>query len=284
MTAIPRDTSRDRRIEVPSNWYVVHAAAHALLPHALRLRVSANAVSVTGLVLGALAAIAFYNWREPYAASIGLLLATGWLICDGLDGMIARATKTASALGRMLDGLCDHGVFLLLYVAIAWSIGTPQAWALGLAAGLVHGIQSSLYEGERARFHRRLRGDAGQAAPARVGTLLERIYDRVMTATDRLAQPFDDALARARDPQALGRSYAQRAVPPMRAMIPLSGNTRVLALWLACVFHAPTLFWWFEIVVLTLVAIVAMAWHRRVESRFVAGRTSAAPVSTTSSS
>lgn len=276
MTAIPRDTSRDRRIEVPSNWYVIHAAAHALLPHALRLKISANAVSVTGLVLGALAAIAFYNWREPYAASMGLLLATGWLICDGLDGMIARATKTASALGRMLDGLCDHGVFMLLYVAVAWSIGTVEAWALAWTGAAFHAVQSSLYEGERARFHRRLKGDAGLVPPERVGNPLERLYDWVVGLGDRMAAPFDRALARANDPQALGRIYGQRAVPPMRAMIPLSGNTRVLALWLACVFHAPTLFWWFEIVVLTLVAIVAMAWHRRVESRFVASGAAAA--------
>lgn len=276
MTTIPRDTSRDRRIEVPSNWYVVHAAAHALLPHALRLRVSANAVSVGGLLLGALAAVAFFNWREPYAASIGLVFATGWLICDGLDGMIARATRTASPLGRLLDGLCDHGVFFLLYVALAWSVGTPGAWALALLAAAAHGVQSSLYEGERARFHRRLKGDPGLKPAARVGTALERLYDAIMGLTDRAAAPFDRALARASDPQALGRIYAQRAVAPMRAMIPLSGNTRVIALYLACVCNAPALFWWFEIVVLTLVAAFAMAWHRRVESRFVASGTTAA--------
>jgi hypothetical protein len=278
MTAIPRDTSRDRRIEVPTNWYVIHAAAHALLPLALKWRISANAVSVAGLVVGALAALAFYNWRMPYMASVGLLLATGWLICDGLDGMIARATKSASALGRMLDGLCDHGVFLLIYVSLAWSIGTVEAWLLAVGAGVVHGVQSSLYEGERARFHRRAKGDPGLRPHDRVGTRLERGYDRIMGLLDRAAEPFDRALARASDPQAMGRIYAERAVAPMRAMIPLSGNTRIIAIWLACVFNRPALFWWFEIVVLTGLAIVAMAWHRRVESRFVA-RAAAATVS-----
>lgn len=278
MTAIPRDASRDRRIEVPTNWYVIHAAAHALLPVALKLRISANAVSVTGLLLGALAAFAFYNWRLPYMATVGLLLAVGWLICDGLDGMIARATRTASPLGRMLDGLCDHGVFFLVYFGLAWSIGTPDAWALAIAAGGFHGIQSSLYEGERARFHRRARGDSGQQPAARVGTMLERGYDRVMGLLDRAAAPFDRAMACSADPQALGRIYSARAVPAMRAQIPLSGNTRVIAIWLACVFNRPALFWWFEIVVLTGLAVVAMAWHRRVESRFVA-RAAAATVS-----
>src|SRR3546814_9333837 len=45
-------------------------------------------------------------------ATIGLPLSLFWLVADGLDGMIARATGTPSAAGRVLDGLCDHGVFL----------------------------------------------------------------------------------------------------------------------------------------------------------------------------
>lgn len=270
MTRVVRDNSRDRRIEAPSNRYVVHAAAHALLPLALRHRVSANAVSVAGLALGALAAVAFYHWREPYAASLGLALAVGWLVCDGLDGMIARATGTASPLGRLLDGLCDHGVFLLIYVALAWSVGTAEAWLLGLAAGAVHALQSSFYESERARFHRRTRGDPGAAGPVRTGNPLERLYDLAAGLVDRAAAPFDRALASAADRAACGRSYAAQAVAPLRAMIPLSANTRVIALWLACAANVPLAFWWFEIVALTLVAIVAMTWHRRVEARFVA--------------
>lgn len=275
MTALTRDTSRDRRIEVPSNRYVIHAAAHALLPLALARGVSANAVSVAGLVLGGIAALAFYNWHHAFAASLGLLFAIGWMVCDGLDGMIARATGTASALGRLLDGLCDHGVFLLLYVAAAWSVNTAEAWALALVAGAVHGVQSTLYEGERARFHRRLRGDAGLIAPARAGTMLERGYDRIVGLLDRAAQPFDRALASARDPLALGRAYAARAVGPLRAMMLLSSNTRVLALYVACLIGDPRLFWWFEIGPLSALAAAAMIWHRRVEHRFVAPGTPA---------
>ena len=269
MTAIPRDSSRDRRIEVPSNIWLVHATAHALLPFALRRRISANAVSLAGLAIGGAAAVAFYHWRSPMAATIGLLLAFGWLVADGLDGMVARATRTASALGRMLDGLCDHGVFVLLYVAAAVSLGTAGGWALAVAAGVAHAVQSSLFEGERARFHRRARGDAGSAPAARVGTLPERLYDHVVGWLDRAAAPFDHALADARDPAALGRDYAARAVGPLRAMVPLSANTRVLALWIASLLGDVRLFWWFELIVLTTLAIFAMAWHRRVESHFL---------------
>ena len=279
MTSIPRDSSRDPRIEVPSNYWLVHATAHALLPVALRRRVSANAVSLCGLAIGALAAVAFYDWRSPVTATIGLVLAFGWLVADGLDGMVARATRTASPLGRLLDGLCDHGVFILLYLAAGFAVGTVAGWTLAVAAGIAHAVQSTLYEGERARFHRRRAGDAGAAPAARLGTPAERLYDWIVGWLDRAAAPFDRRLATARDPAALGRGYADRAVAPLRAMIPLSANTRVLMLWLAAIAGDIRLFWWFELVPLTLLAIVAIVWHRRVEAGFIARGPAAAVIS-----
>jgi CDP-diacylglycerol--serine O-phosphatidyltransferase len=163
MTIPPPDGSRDRRIEDSTNLWVIHPASRALLPLALRWGVSANLVSFAGLGVGAAAAYAFAHWSDPRAAVGGFLLAILWLIADGLDGMVARATKTASAFGRLLDGLCDHGVFTLIYIVLAQSIGTAEGWALAILAGFAHALQSNLFEGERARFHRRLRGDGGAA-------------------------------------------------------------------------------------------------------------------------
>ena len=134
MTPPPPDGSRDRRIEDPSNLYLIHPAGRALLPYALAWAVSANSVSVAGLCLGGAAAFAYTQWHHPLFALVGLLFSVGWLIADGLDGMVARTTGTASALGRALDGLCDHGVFALIYISLALSIGTPEAWILAAAA------------------------------------------------------------------------------------------------------------------------------------------------------
>src|SRR4051794_13393739 len=87
---LPRapDRSRDRRIEDPSNLWIIHPAARALLPWFLARGISANIVSVGGLCLGALAALAFANWRSGPFAGMGLLLSMAWLVADGLDGMI----------------------------------------------------------------------------------------------------------------------------------------------------------------------------------------------------
>jgi CDP-diacylglycerol---serine O-phosphatidyltransferase len=281
MTIPPPDGSRDRRIEDPTNLWIIHPAGRRLLPWFLARGISANAVSVLGLILGTLAAAAYANWSSWPFAFLGLLFSTGWLIADGLDGMVARATGTASALGRTLDGICDHGVFALLYLVLAFSIGTREGWILAVAAGILHAVQSSLYEGERARFHRRCKGvAAAPSAPSR--NPLVRLYDFVAGSMDRIAFRFDEGLRRAPDPAAFGRAYGERAAAPLALMRLLTANARVVAIFLACLAADPQLFWWFEIVPLTAVLIAGLIWHRNVEFRLL--RTAGAASSQSSQS
>lgn len=183
--------------------------------------------------------------------------------------MVARATGTASPLGRFLDGLCDHGVFVLIYVALAISIGSLGAWTLGTTAGLLHALQSSLYEGERARFHRRSIGVAA-APPTLAGNALVRGYDRVVSMVDKFARPFDELLRRDPDSAQLGASYGALASKPLHFMSLLSANVRVFAVFIACLAGNPALFWWFEIGPLMAVLAIGLAWHRSVEAHLVA--------------
>lgn len=267
MTSPPPDGSRDHRIEDPTNSFLIHPISRLLLRPALTLGVSANAVSVSGLCVGAVAAWAFSGWREPLMAASGLLFAVAWLVLDGLDGTVARATGTASALGRFLDGVCDHGVFILIYVGLALSLGTGQAWALAIGAGAAHALQSMLYEGERARYHQRVRGrPAAERPPAR--NALVRGYDSIAFGLDRATRSFDDALS-GPGGAALASVYGERAAAPMRLQALLTANTRVWLIFLACFAGDPRLFWWAEIVPLSLVAVVGIAWHRRVEKRLL---------------
>ncbi len=268
MTVAHSGNTRERRIEEPTNLWIVHPASRALLPWFVARGVSANAVSIGGLAIGLSAAAAYHHWAGVAMCVLGLALTIAWLIADGLDGMVARATGTASPLGRFLDGLCDHGVFVALYLALALSIGTTQGWLLACAAGLAHAIQANIYEGERTRFHKRRDGlPAEPVVPA--GNALLRVYDRFGALIDRSARRFDDALARSGAPAALADRYMAAAIPPMRLLCLLSANTRIQALFIACVAGDPRLFWWFEIVVLTAVLAVGFGWHRIVEARLI---------------
>ena len=268
MTPPPPDQSRDPRIEDLTNLWVIHAAGRRLLPWFVARGISANAVSLGGLVLGSLAATAYARWDSWPFAVAGLLLSTGWLIADGLDGMIARATGTASPLGRALDGLCDHGVFVLIYVVLAWSIGTTEGWLLACSAGAAHAVQANLYESERHRFHSRCKGVALAAPVASINPLV-RLYDYVARTLDRSAFPFDAALQHADDPQRLAAAYGAQAAAPLRLMTLLTANVRVCAIFVACLAGSPKLFWWFELVPLTAILITGLAWHRAVEARLI---------------
>jgi CDP-diacylglycerol--serine O-phosphatidyltransferase len=266
----PDDGARDRRIDDPTNTWGVHLLGRILLPWAVRHRIGANAVSVTGFVLGAAAAGAYWRWADPRWATAGFLLCVGWLVADGLDGMIARATGTASDLGRLLDGLCDHAVFVLLYVSLAASIGTGSSWRLAVAAGAAHAVQASLFEGERIRFHRRV---AGVAAPAKAAAarrpVLLRLYEAVAGAFDAAAEPFERLLRASPRPCDIGRDYALRTIVPLRLMALLTNNVRVILIYLACLAGSPRLFWWLELGPLSAVAIVGLVWVRTVERRIV---------------
>jgi hypothetical protein len=268
MSAHGPDGSRDRRIEDPSNRWIIHPAGRLLLPWFVSRGISANAVSIGGLSLGTLAALAYANWRLWPLACVGFLLSIAWLIADGLDGMIARATGTASPVGRFLDGICDHGVFVLIYVALAASIGTPEAWILAVCAGVLHALQSNLYESERARFHRR-RAAVADARPPPSANALVAMYDRVPGVVERIAVPFDKVLARNSDPVQLGAAYADQAAKPLRLMSLLSANVRVYAIFVACLARNPILFWWFEVLPLTAVLVVGLSYHRVVERRLI---------------
>jgi CDP-diacylglycerol--serine O-phosphatidyltransferase len=279
MTPHAPDGSRDRRIEDPTNLWIIHPSARLLLPRALSRGISANTVSIAGFSIGALAALSYFNWRLWPFNLAGLLLSMAWLVADGLDGMVARATNTASPLGRFLDGLCDHGVFLLLYVALASSLGTSQGWILGGCAAVFHGVQSSLYEGERARFHRRRGGVAiARAVPGH--NRLVRIYDAVAGVIDTVAIRFDEGLRHDPDPARLGAAYGASAAKPLRLMSLLSANVRVYAIFVACIAGDPRLFWWFELFPLTLILIIGLCWHRIIEAQLIAGRGSESATST----
>lgn len=271
MTIPPPDGSRDRRIEDPTNLWIVHPAGRSLLPWFVARGISANAVSIGGLVLGGLAALCYSRWDSWPIALLGLLLSIGWLIADGLDGMIARATGTASALGRALDGLCDHGVFALIYVVLAISVGTPEGWVLAWAAGAAHAVQSNLYESERTRFHRRCKGIAAAVPPAPSRNPLVRLYDHVAGALERFAGPLDAALGRSSNPKAFANAYGAQATRPLRLMSLLTANVRVYAIFLASLAGDPRLFWWFEIGPLSAILVAGLVWHRVVEARLIRG-------------
>lgn len=96
-----------------------------------RAGVSANAVTVAGLVLTALAAVAVVAGRLTAA---GLILVAGGL-SDLFDGAVARARGSASVAGSFFDSVADRMSDGIILSAIAWHVrDEPLTFAVAAVA------------------------------------------------------------------------------------------------------------------------------------------------------
>jgi CDP-diacylglycerol--glycerol-3-phosphate 3-phosphatidyltransferase len=95
------------------------------------LGVRANAISTTSLVLGLASAAAIATGHFGVAAAFAVVSA----VCDALDGMVARHTKTASDAGEVLDASIDRYVEFTFLGALAIHERERPVWlAMALAA------------------------------------------------------------------------------------------------------------------------------------------------------
>lgn len=259
-------------IEPWSNRLLIHPAGRLLLAPAIRLGLSPNAVTLAGLAAGLLAALAYTRWTEPVFALAGFVLMLAWHVLDGLDGRLARAIGRASATGRLLDGVADHLVFVMIYAALAFSFRPPwEMVALAFAAGAAHAVQAAFYEAQRETWIRRSRGLFEARARSLAGGPFEAFYNRAERLLGNRTSELDRLLARlpvaAR--QALLEEWQAASARRLRFLAPLSANGRTLAIFLACLFASPLWFWLWELVALSLLALAGAASARRLEGRLV---------------
>lgn len=155
-----------------------------------RLGITPNAITVAGIVIGAVAGWMFHYadlWHN--AAGVMLLMAANF--CDSADGQLARLTNQKTLLGRMLDGFASDVWFFCIYVAVIWRLwDTPipltdvpwRAWGFVLCAiaGLsCHSTQCALADYYRNIHLWFLKGDAGSELDSYDKE--QRIYDQLAT-------------------------------------------------------------------------------------------------------
>jgi phosphatidylglycerophosphate synthase len=285
---MPDDHSPSKRtpeIEEVTNRYVIHPVSRACVRFFARWGVAPNAVSLTGMGLGAAAALAYYHYPHGPMALLGFALMLGWHVMDGADGQLARLTGHTSALGKVLDGVCDYVTFVLVYLALAAASGLGAwAWAAAVLAGLSHAAQASAYEFQRQAYDcwardkgtRPLSGPAATASDGRtrgVARLFDRLHRGYLRLQRRVAvvdEPLHDELAaalrHAGDADAerrLREGYCAIQAGGVRRWALLSSNYRTLAIFLACLAGAPVLFFVFEIVFLNAAFLLLARMQRK---------------------
>ncbi|MBI3317612.1 MAG: CDP-alcohol phosphatidyltransferase family protein [Candidatus Omnitrophica bacterium] len=93
------------------------ALARPLVPAFIRLKLSANSITLLSLLFGLLAGIGFSRGTPSGMAcgGLGFLLAN---LMDECDGKVARQTNTASRLGAFLDTVADCVVHVALFLGL----------------------------------------------------------------------------------------------------------------------------------------------------------------------
>src|SRR5271154_2601366 len=84
-TAAPVPIRRTTEIEEITNLHFIHPLASRLVPCFARMRLTPNAVSITGMLFGILSALAYYHYADLRFAITGFALMIAWHVMDGAD-------------------------------------------------------------------------------------------------------------------------------------------------------------------------------------------------------
>lgn len=296
---------RTSEIEEATNLYVIHPVSRALVGHLARWGVPPNAVSVAGMVFGGLAAVAYFQYYLWPKALAGFLLMVGWHVLDGADGQLARLTGQTSEIGKVLDGLCDHVAFTLVYLSLTLAAALVLGWwvwVVAVLAGLSHLAQASAYEFQRqsydfwvhaketARivmpdaFRRGLRGEQGAALLfGKLNLAYLKIQHRIAGIDPDLVAEMEAALREAdgeAERREIREAYRAANLGAVRRWSLLCSNYRTIAIFVAVLLGSPLYFFLFEIVGLNaaFAGLRAMQARRNRDLRAWLARTRISPL------
>lgn len=142
----------------------------------LRMRISANFVSILGLTLAIAGSIFIIH---PLLAGC-LLLAS--LLLDGIDGVVARLSGTASQQGELLDIFCDSlGILAMVGGLVAYnylSLSVAAVYALiALSYTFVSAMKSKVLLGKYRSVGSRVATTSYIAACLILGDILPTALD-----------------------------------------------------------------------------------------------------------
>jgi CDP-diacylglycerol---serine O-phosphatidyltransferase len=94
------------------------------------INVLASVLTITSLYLGTVSI--FASIGQDFSKAAYCILAA--IIFDGLDGTVARLTKSTSEFGKELDSLCDLVSFGVAPAVLVFMAYLPEGWTLPLSA------------------------------------------------------------------------------------------------------------------------------------------------------
>ena len=279
----PAYPQRPRELQDTLNHHLYHPLAWRLALLLSRTPLTPNMVSVIGACFVMAAGFSYAQPGWPAPALIGMALHMSWHVVDGADGDLARITGRASPIGEMVDGLCDYGSHLVLYLVLGWLLAAQiglLGWLLMLAAGLSHVVQANHVEVEKRSYQwwvygtpwLRLTQSGEGAARKGVLALVSGAYLALAERTTRGSGRIDAALAAA-DPAAAERLRAAALAEAPRLMPILKwlgANPRAPLLGLSMLAGSPLWYFLWLIMGLNLLLVYSVRQQDAAALRIIA--------------
>jgi phosphatidylglycerophosphate synthase len=245
---------------------------------ALRLR--PNVATTLSILIGLIGGHLFY-YRDFTLNLIGVALFIFADVLDSTDGQLARMMNIRSLYGRILDGISGNLIFINAYLHVGFRLTaegvSPFVWFLVVGAGVCHSVQSGLADYYRNAYLRYVVNPAKgeldglewvrvQYAGLRWGRdffkkIAMRLYLNYTAEQQAFSKGFQtlrkkiDETFRGQIPVWFSEEYRRLNKPLLKYYSMLAVNLRIIVLCISILIDHPTLYFWFEAIVLNAVAI-----------------------------
>ena len=276
----PTVTGKPRELQGFLNRTLYHPAARRLARLLASTPVTPNMVSVFGALMVITTGILYARIGTPAAIAVGFAIHLLWHVVDGADGDLARMTGRASPRGEVVDGLCDYGGHVVLYLLLGAALDDTLGalgWVLAVGAGASRIVQSVFAESSRRSYQWWAYGvpwlQHNRTAATGVGGALSRLYLRVSEvltgATARMNALVGGAEADPPERQRIARLARESGASFLALPAVLGANTRTIILGLSMIAGSPLWFFLVEATLLNVVLVVGVIAQRRQCRRLV---------------
>ena len=243
-----------------------------------KFNIHPNVVTILSIILGVAAGYCFY-YPDTLHTVIGILLLIWANIYDSTDGQLARMKGKKTRWGRMLDGFAGDLWFSAIYLAICLRLYDEWGMTIFIIAALsgfvFHSSQCQLADYYRNIHLYFLKGAEGSELDTfrQQREILHSLpwkhnfwwkmflyfYGNYTHAQERMTPNFQDLKVVLKTryngsiPQDFRDKFLNGSRPLMKYTNILTFNTRAIALYISLLIGEPQYYFYFEIIVLTVI-------------------------------
>lgn len=149
--------NKPREVEGVLDTYLIRPLGYLVVLLFQRTAITPNMLSIAAVIAAGFCALGYASatLQGAYWGALFMLLHSAF---DSSDGQLARLTGRDSDSGAVVDGICDHLSFTVIYIGLWYSyVAHGGRWPLaifllGVFAGVLHSLQSALVDFQRRLY------------------------------------------------------------------------------------------------------------------------------------